>query len=118
MRTHGWQVVQDVIRLFIIGTGFMLAMVAVRFAWQAHKRHENFRVLGILSFGFLVLTPALTGITRFRDPLMWEATITYLIGLILGLLALRSNYVVAPTWWRLGGGPPPRDVDGDDDAER
>jgi predicted membrane channel-forming protein YqfA (hemolysin III family) len=94
MQTDAWQMVQDGIRIAIVGLGFALAMVAVRFAWFAWKRGETFRVFGILAFGFLVITPAIISIQRFREPLL---------GLVLGLVALRANYTVAPTWYRLGG---------------
>ena len=103
MQTDAWQMVQDGIRIAIVGLGFALAMVAVRFAWFAWKRGETFRVFGILAFGFLVITPAIISIQRFREPLLGLATATYFLGLVLGLVALRANYTVAPTWYRLGG---------------
>ncbi len=103
--SFGHRAFDNTVRLFVIFVGITLALMCVRFAYLSLRRKgERFRVFGILSFAFIVATPAITGLFRFDAPINWWSTTSYLIGLVLGLIALYSNYYVAPAWWRMGRG--------------
>lgn len=100
----GTYVAQNFLRLFIVGVGIFLAMLSLRFAWLSWaRRGERYRAYGILSFGFIVITPALSGLHNFGEPINWWSTTAYFIGMVLGLVAIYANYRIAPPWWRLGG---------------
>lgn len=91
----------DLLRLVILFTGVTLAAACMKFAWLACRNGEAFRSWGLASYGFLVLTPAIVGMRQFEAPLVVPATITYVVGLVCGIMALRTAYTVSPDWIRL-----------------
>lgn len=100
---NGVRVLDNTARLLVILAGVTLAMLCLRFAYVEWRKGEGerFRVAGILSYGCCVLTPPLIALTRFGQPFLWWPFAVYIIGLVLGGLALWSNYTIAPTWWRI-----------------
>jgi NhaP-type Na+/H+ or K+/H+ antiporter len=94
----GEHLLSDVIRLFVIFTGITLSLILVRFAAQAFKRRETQRVWSIMSYAALLLSPALTGIIRFGQPLNWWSTTAYIVGLVCAIVALSYRVVLSPPW--------------------
>lgn len=94
-------VLGDVVRVVILFIGFTLAMACIKFALIAVKAKEPYRGWGLASYGLFVLTPALSGLFRFGEPLNWWTTASYFAGLFCGLMALRVSYTLDPTWRRL-----------------
>lgn len=93
----------NTVRLLVVFAGFTLAMTCLRFALIAYfKSGQRHRVYGILSYGLVVLAPAVIFLFRFDLNLYWPSVIPYALGLLLGAAALRVNYTVTPAAWRLG----------------
>lgn len=86
------------VRTVILVIGFTLASACVKFAWLAFRGTEPYRAWGLLSYGAFLITPALSGLYRYDQPLRWVTTITYLAGLVFGLLSLRATYDLLPSW--------------------
>lgn len=91
----------DVVRTLILMVGFGLSLACVKFAWLAYKGKEAWRTWGLLSYALLVITPALSGLYRYGEPLRWITTVTYVGALLCGVMAFRTFYVLAPEWIRL-----------------
>lgn len=89
------------VRLLVCFIGFTLALTCLRFAWLASRTRQRYRMLGILSYGCVVATPSITGLSRFGQDVNWLATAVYLLGLVLGIAALAANYTVSPDWINL-----------------
>jgi hypothetical protein len=91
----------NLVRTVILLVGFVLASMCVKFAWLAMRGNEAYRGWGLLSYGALVITPAISGLYRYDLPINWVATSTYALGLFAGVMALRTAYTIAPEWTRL-----------------
>lgn len=87
----GQPVLANVIRLFIIFTGFTLALVALKISFRAWRFLDWERAFGTLAFACVVITPAINGLYRFDAPLQAVSTSVYLTGLLAGVIA---------TWFR------------------
>ncbi len=83
--------------------GFTLAMACVKFALLARRGGEAFRGWGLMSYGLLVITPALSGLGRFGEALFVLPLLTYAAGLCCGVVSLRVVYTVTPEWRRMRG---------------
>jgi len=96
----GHQVLANSVRLFIIFTGITLALLAVRLSFGALMRRELDRFWGSVSFAFIIITPAISGLLRFGEPLVWETAASYLVGLLAGVVAFAYQVVLSPPWRR------------------
>lgn len=91
----------NVVRVCILLVGFTLSMACVKFAWMAHRQGESYRGWGLLSYGLFCITPSLSGLFRFGQPVNWLTTITYGLALYAGIMGLRVTYTIDPTWRRI-----------------
>lgn len=91
----------DLVRTVILLIGFTLALVCVKFAYLALRNGEGFRAWGLASYGFIVISPAVIGLFRYDQPLIWQSTVTYALGLFCGIMALRTVLTITPEWSRL-----------------
>lgn len=94
----------NVVRVAILLVGFTLAMACIKFAWVAWKAGEPYRGWGLLSYGLFVITPAISGLFRFGEPLNWLTTATYALALFAGVMALRATYTIDPVWKKMRAG--------------
>ena len=90
-----------IVRLVILLVGFTLFMACVKFAWLAMRNGEGYRAWGIGAFALFIITPGIAGLYNFGRPLVLLPTITYGLGLVCGLMALRSSYTVSVDWARI-----------------
>lgn len=97
----GVRVLENTIRLMITLVGFTLAGVCVKFTILSFRNGEAFRAWGLGSYGFAIVTPSVSGLFRFDAPLLWPPTITYVLALLCGIMALRKAYTVTPEYIRL-----------------
>jgi hypothetical protein len=108
--------VADLIRTLVLMWGTCLGLVALKFAYISVRNGEGFRAYGLASYGLIVLTPVVIGLSRYDEPASIAATLVYVSGLICGTLALRAVVTLAPEWVRLLAADrkrrkgPPRDV--------
>lgn len=98
---NGLHQFDNTVRLVVVFFGITLALLCVRFAWQAWRRVEIERMWGTLSFGFIVVTPAVIGLLRFGEPLYWPSTFTFLAGLVCAVIALTYRVALSPPWKRV-----------------
>ena len=91
--------VADVLRTLVLLIGFTLAMTCVKFGITAYRHGEGYRAWGLASYACLVLTPAIIGLYRYDEPLIIPAAVIYAVGMICGIVALRSTYTVHTSEW-------------------
>lgn len=99
-------------RLFIIFAGITLALVSLKIGYLAARRRQVDRALGCAAFACIVVTPSISGVLRFGQPIQYETYVTYALGLLLGIAALAFRVSVAPPWWhrpRFRRRPPGKD---------
>lgn len=93
------QAIADAIRIFIVFTGFTLALVSAKIGARAFRYADWERGFGTLAFALIVITPAVSGLYRFNEPLVLWTTITYLAGLSAGVVATIFRVTLRWRWW-------------------
>lgn len=106
----GSHVLDNTIRLFIIIVGISLAMVCARLAINYLMRTDWYAACAALSAGFLAVTPSISGLLRFGQPLQVQTTITYMLGLVFGAIA-GARYVTLRGAWSRRRSPSRRNDD-------
>src|SRR3954449_1614685 len=96
----GHYVLDSFVRLFIIFVGFTLALVCVKVGVGHFRRREVDRMWGTFAFAFLVVTPSVTGVLNFGEPLSWLPSSFYMAGLVCGIIGLGYRVALYPPWKR------------------
>lgn len=91
-------VLANAIRLFIIFMGFTVALIAAKIALRAFRFLDWERAFGTLASGLFIVTPSITGLYRFDDPLQAYTTITYFVGLLCAIVALWFRFTLNWKW--------------------
>lgn len=90
----------DAIRVTIIFAGFTLAMLAIKVGVRAGRYGDWERLAGTISFACFAVTPSVTSLTRFDEPLRAVTTCIYLLGLLGGAVAMAYRITLLPSWRR------------------
>lgn len=96
---EGHVAIANAIRLFIIFIGFTLALVAGKVAARALRFQDWERGFGALAFALIVITPSISGLFRFDAPLVLPTTLSYLGGLLCGVVAAYFRFTLRWEWW-------------------
>lgn len=94
---NGERVLENTVRLITLLVGMPLALVSIKFGLQALRNHEPDRAWGTLSYGLMLLVPAVGRVMSFGNPINWVTTGLYVAGLIAGGIAL--YYRATLTGW-------------------
>lgn len=87
-------------RLFIVIVGVTLALVGVKVGVSAGLRGQWNRAFGSASYACFAVTPAVSGVLRFGEPLSVPTAVTYSLGLIFGTAAVSKHVQIIPPWRR------------------
>lgn len=94
------QHIADGIRVFIITVGITLALVSLKVGMSYLRERDWERVFGVLAFACFVVTPSITALYRFDQPLAAIQTVTYCTGLAAGVVATAYRVYLRWPWWR------------------
>lgn len=97
---EGLPILANVVRLFIIFTGFTLALVALKISLRAFYYADWERGFGTLAFALIAVTPAINGLYRFNESLLAVSTSVYLVGLLAGIVATYFRVTLRWRWYQ------------------
>lgn len=95
-----YPVLADVVRIFIIFTGVTLALVCAKIGARALHFRDWERGLGAIAFALIVVTPSITGLYRFNEPLALYSSLAYVAGLVCGIIAMAFRVTIRWRWWQ------------------
>lgn len=97
---NGHRVLENSVRLFTMLVGIPLALICVKFGIVAMRAQQKDRAWGTLSYGLIVLVPAIGRAMNFGNPVNWVTTGLYAAGLIAGIIGLYYRATVSAWWLR------------------
>jgi hypothetical protein len=97
---NGVRVLENTVRLLIMLVGFPLALIAIKFGLGALREGEPTRGWGSLSYGLMVLVPAVGRAMTFDQPINWVTTGLYIAGLVAGGIGLYYRATLSAWWLR------------------
>ncbi len=96
-------ILADVVRIAIIASGFTMTLLLAKLALRSAQRRDWDRTFWLLAVGLFILTPSISGLYRFNQPLNLWTTLTYLAALGFGAAALAARLTVNWHRWTRGG---------------
>lgn len=96
---NGERVLENTVRLFTMIVGTPIALLCFKFGLKALRKDQPDRAWGTLSYGLLLLQPAVARAMNFGQPINWVTTGIYAAGLLCAVIGMLFHARWEKAWW-------------------